>query len=205
MRTTGEAMERGKKREKEKEKGGEPILSVRPPLFYKKFENHPPLLRCSTRPAPRTLTEAHTSKRKQPSEARLRMSGGKACGKQAAAYTRKQPDEGSAVTSRDTAAPENEVHSSGHTHRKSMRLTEMSTANQVGGKEETEKDKQPAAHMKWTRTTRQPMQTQPALLAADAFAAALEAVPAEDWCRTWAAGRTIMLRKTSKRVKRGSG
>ena len=31
------------------------------------------------------------------------------------------------------------------------------------------------------------------VLAADAFAAALEAVPAEDWCRTWAAGRTIML------------
>ncbi len=26
----------------------------------------PPLLRCSTRPAPRTLTEAHTSRRRQP-------------------------------------------------------------------------------------------------------------------------------------------
>jgi hypothetical protein len=39
------------------------------------------------------------------------------------------------------------------------------------------------------------------LLAADAFAAALEAIPAEDWSRTWAAGRTIMLRRTSKRVK----
>jgi hypothetical protein len=39
------------------------------------------------------------------------------------------------------------------------------------------------------------------LLAADAFVAALGAVPAEDWCRTWAAGRTIMLRKTSKNVK----
>jgi Ran GTPase-activating protein (RanGAP) involved in mRNA processing and transport len=39
------------------------------------------------------------------------------------------------------------------------------------------------------------------LLAADAFAAALGAVPAEDWCRTWAAGRTIMLRRTSKKVK----
>ena len=39
------------------------------------------------------------------------------------------------------------------------------------------------------------------LLAADAFVAALGAVPAEDWCRTWAAGRTIMLRRTSKRVK----
>ena len=40
------------------------------------------------------------------------------------------------------------------------------------------------------------------LLAADApFAAALDAVPAEDWCRTWAAGGTIMLRRTSKKVK----
>ena len=39
------------------------------------------------------------------------------------------------------------------------------------------------------------------MLAADAFVAALGAVPAEDWCRTWAAGRTIMLRRTSKRVK----
>jgi hypothetical protein len=39
------------------------------------------------------------------------------------------------------------------------------------------------------------------LLAADAFVAALGAVPAEDWCRTWAAGGTIMLTRTSKRVK----
>ena len=35
----------------------------------------------------------------------------------------------------------------------------------------------------------------------NAFTAALEAVPAEDWCRTWAAGRTIMLRGTSNRIK----
>ena len=54
----------------------------------------------------------------QPSETNLRMSGGKACGKQAAQYTGKQPDEGSVVTSRDTAAFENEVHSPGDTHRK---------------------------------------------------------------------------------------
>jgi hypothetical protein len=33
------------------------------------------------------------------------------------------------------------------------------------------------------------------------FTAALEAVTAVDWCRTWAAGRTIMLRRTSNRVK----
>jgi hypothetical protein len=131
------------------------------------------------------------------------MSGGKACGKKATQYTSKQPDdEGSVVTSRDTAAAENEVHSSDHTHRKSRRLKEMSAAKQAGGKGETEKGKQPAAQKKRTRTTRQATQTQPFLLPADApFAAALEAIPAEDWCRTWAAGRTIMLRRTSKIVK----
>ena len=52
------------------------------------------------------------------------MLGGKACCKQATQYTGKQSDEGSVVTSRDTTAPENKVHSSGHTHRKSMILTE---------------------------------------------------------------------------------
>ncbi len=93
------------------------------------------------------------------------MSGGKACGKQAAQYTGKHPDEGSVVTSRDTAAAENEVHSSGHTHRKSMRLKEMSAAKQAGGKGETEKGKQPAAQEEGTCTTRQATQTQPALLA----------------------------------------
>ena len=76
------------------------------------------------------------------------MSGGKASskagGKQAAQCAGKQPDEGSVVTSRDTAVPENEEHSSGRTHRKSMRLKEMSALNQAGGKGETEKGKQPA-------------------------------------------------------------
>jgi hypothetical protein len=130
------------------------------------------------------------------------MSGGKACGKQAAQHPGKQPDEGSVAASRDTAVPENEVHSSGDTHRKSMRLKEMSAAKQAGGKGEPENGKQPAAQKKRTRTTRQATQMQPALLAADApFAGALQAVPSEDWCRTWVAGRTIMLRRTSKRVK----
>ena len=128
----------------------------------------------------------------------------KACGKQAAQYTGEKPDE---VTSQDTAAAENEVHLSnacGHTHRKSMRLKEMAAAKQAGGKGEAEKGKQAAAQKKRTRTTRQSTQTQPLLLVAAApFAAALEAIPAEDWCRTWAAGRTIMLRMTSKRVKEG--
>jgi hypothetical protein len=129
------------------------------------------------------------------------MSGGKACGKHAAQYTGKYPDEGSVVTSRDTAAAENEVHSSGHTHRKSMRLKEMSAAKQAGGQGETEEGKQPAEQKKRMHTTRQAKQTQRALLAADGFAAALKAIPADDWCRTCAAGRTIMLRRTSKRVK----
>jgi Ran GTPase-activating protein (RanGAP) involved in mRNA processing and transport len=130
------------------------------------------------------------------------MSGGKAGGKQAAQYNGKKPDEGSVVKSRDMAAAENEVHSCGHTHRKSMRLKDMSAAKQAGGKGETEKGKQPAEQKTRTRTTRHATQTQPLLLAADApFAAALEAIPAEDWGRTWAAGRTIMLRRTAKRVK----
>jgi len=82
------------------------------------------------------------------------MSGGKACGNQAAQYSSKQPDEGSAVTRRDTTAPENEEHSSGRTHRKSMRLKEMSAAKQAGGKGESEKGKHPAAQKKRTRTTK---------------------------------------------------
>ncbi len=81
-------------------------------------------------------------------------------------------------------------------------LQDSRAGKQPEGTGTTEKGKQPAAQMERTRTTRQATQTQPLLLAADApFAAALEAVPAEDWCRTWAAGRTIVLRRTSKRVK----
>ncbi len=67
---------------------------------------------------------------------------------------------------------------------------------------QAEQGKKDYEQKKRTRATSQATQTQPLLLAADApFAAALEAIPAEDWCRTWAAGRTIMLRRTSKRVK----
>jgi hypothetical protein len=83
-----------------------------------------------------------------------------------------------------------------------MGLKEMPADKQAAGKGETEKDEQPAAQKKRTRTTRHATQTQPLLLAADApFAAALEAILGEDRCRTWAAGRTIMLRRTSQRVK----
>jgi hypothetical protein len=48
------------------------------------------------------------------------------------------------------------------------RVTRLPAAKQARGKGKTEADK---------------------VLAADAFAAALDAVPAEDWCRTWAAGK----------------
>jgi hypothetical protein len=57
-----------------------------------------------------------------------------------------------------------------------------------------------------TRTTSQAKQTKPLLLAADnTFAVALGTIPwspfSNDWCRTWAADRTIMLRSTSKIFK----
>ena len=105
------------------------------------------------------------------------------------------------MTRRDTTELENEEHSAGRTHRKSMRLKEMSATKEAGGKGETEKGKQPAAQKKRARTKpRHSPQTQPLLLADGAFVAALGAVPNEDWCRTWADTRTIMLRMTSKKV-----
>ncbi len=72
----------------------------------------------------------------------------------------------------------------------------------TGTTEKGYKGKQPIAQQrKRTRTKSQAPTTQPALLAADGFAAALGALPPDDWSRTWAAGRTIMLRRTSKRVQ----
>jgi len=80
-------------------------------------------------------------------------------------------------------------------------LHDRCAGKQPEGTGTTEKGTQPAAQKKRTHTRRQATQTQPAKLAPDAFAAALGAIPHEDWCRTWAVGRTIMLRRTSKRVK----
>ena len=108
----------------------------------------------------KTLTETYTSRRK-------------ASGNQVVQYTGKQSGEGSVVASRVTA----EVHASGHTYTKSIRL---SAVKQDRGKVKTETDK---------------------VLDSDVFTTVLDAVPVEDWCRTWAAGRTIMLRWTSKKVK----
>ena len=62
---------------------------------------------------------------RQPSETHLRMSVGKVSDKEETQYTGKYPDEGSAPTSRDTTTPENEVHSSDHTHRKSIHLNRL--------------------------------------------------------------------------------
>jgi len=60
------------------------------------------------------------------------MSVGKAGGKEAIQYARNQSDEGGVVTSRETTAPENEVHSSDHTHRKSIGFRKMSVAKEAG-------------------------------------------------------------------------
>jgi hypothetical protein len=60
-------------------------------------------------------------------------------------------------------------------------LPGQSVGKQAEGTGRKEKGKQPAAQKKRTRTTRQATTTQPALLAADAFAAALGAIQAEDW------------------------
>jgi hypothetical protein len=131
---------------------------------------HPPLLCCSTRPAPGTLTEAHTS-RGVAFEAQLRMWGlvNKDSSKQESQCTGEQPDEGRVVTSRG--------HGSGRRRgacvwphaQKVNSPPEMSVAQQAGGKGETEKGKQTAGQKKRTRTTSQAPTTQPASLAADSF------------------------------------
>jgi len=77
---------------------------------------------------------------------------------------------------------------------------EMCTGSkQPGG--ESQKARQAAEHRTKAGTTAKAASEPPPEIAADAFTAALAAVPAEDWGRTWAADRTIMLRMTSKRVK----
>jgi hypothetical protein len=155
----------------------------------------PPLLRCSTRPAPRSLTEAHTSRRtfrgtpENVGRQGLRQSSGSICWQQA--------DKGSLFTSRDTTALLAELQALHHTHREATRLflmaasqgaTEAKIAHALRQQPQgigihAERGKKSYEQKKRTRTTSQATQTQPLLLAADAFAAALEAIPAEDWCR----------------------
>jgi hypothetical protein len=76
----------------------------------------------------------------------------------------------------------------------------MSAAKQAGGKGQTEKGKQSAVQKKWTRTTSQAPTIPPASLAADGLCWSLES-SRRHWCRTWAADRTFMLRRTSKGFK----
>ena len=66
---------------------------------------------------------------------------------------------------------------------------------------QTEENKKDNEQKKRLRTMSQTTQTQPLLFVTDTFVTALETIPAEDWCRTWETGRTIMLRRTSKRAK----
>ena len=76
----------------------------------------------------------------------------------------------------------------------------MSPGKQPEGTSKPEKRKTVAAPSKKARTAT--VQTPPAEQApSDAFTAALVAIPADDWCRTWAENRTMLLRMTSKRVK----
>jgi hypothetical protein len=57
------------------------------------------------------------------------MSGDNDYDKQTAYYNVKKSDEGSVVTSRDTSVAENEVYSSGDTHRKEPNYTDTSISS----------------------------------------------------------------------------
>jgi len=80
-------------------------------------------------------------------------------------------------------------------------LQDTSAGQQSEEKKDKHKGKHAAHQGKKKRKTVQAARLQLPWLAADAFAAALGAIPANDWWRTWAAGRTVMLRMTSKPVK----
>jgi hypothetical protein len=69
--------------------------------------------------------------------------------------------------------------------------------------EKTDKDKGTHSGHQGKKKHKTVQEAQPQLpwLAADALAAALGAIPANDWWRTWPAHRTIVLRMTSKPVK----
>ena len=80
-------------------------------------------------------------------------------------------------------------------------LQDTSAGQQSEEKKDKHKGKHVAHQGKKKRKTVQAARLQLPWLAADAFAAALGAIPANDWWRTWAADRTVMLRMTSKPVK----
>jgi hypothetical protein len=104
------------------------------------------------------------------------MSGGKASEKQ----------------TQDTSAHDHDLHAPHHTHRHANALKDdMPIGNkQPGG----ESRKQAAEQRKKARTTAERASEPPPEppLADFPFTAALTAVPAEDWGRTWAADRTCL-------------
>jgi hypothetical protein len=102
------------------------------------------------------------------------MSGGKACVK--------QPRD----TAAEDALPLLQLQALHHTHKEPTRLFLMSA--KLGFTDEQIADVLRKGLPKLNENDR-------------AFTAALEAVPAEDWCRTWAACKTIMLRRTMLRRK----
>jgi hypothetical protein len=67
-------------------------------------------------------------------------------------------------------------------------LQVKTAGKQTDGTGTAMKDRKADEQKKRRSTASQATEAQPSFLAAEAFDAALEAIPAEDWCRTWAAG-----------------
>jgi hypothetical protein len=88
-------------------------------------------------------------------------------------------------------------------HISSVELGSSMEEQHVSDTGTTDKVKQSVGvQKKRTRKTTEDTQTQPLLLVGDhLFVAVLRVIPTEDWYRTWAASRTIMLTRTSKGVK----
>ncbi len=80
-------------------------------------------------------------------------------------------------------------------------LQDRHTDNQTEGTDTQQKGKQPTVKSKRTFTTSQAPTTQTTLLTTDGFTTDLGALPPDDWYRTSSTDRTIMLTRTSKRVK----
>jgi hypothetical protein len=72
----------------------------------------------------------------------------------------------------------------------------MSPGKQPEGKWKSEKGKKAR-----TTTIKATPTVQASEPPSDALSVALVVIPANDWCRTWAADRTMLLRMTSKNVK----
>ena len=106
-----------------------------------------------------------------------------------------------------TSAPDDDLRAPDYTHRDANALKDgMSMSDtQPGEDSHNFEGKQAAEQRRKARTTPADRASEPRPetrpeFDADAFTTALTAVPVEDWGRTWAADRTIMLRMTSKRV-----